>query len=167
MLTNISWGNFIAFTTLLMIVYYLCIGVRYYSKELLRLFSFKKIFPTYSAFMKSDAKIDNDTISQDQEIQPESLTSHNKYMPSHEDTEDSFLQVEELTSGLKKVIAEAVSNKYIKEEFILSLQLLLKKYQYFKGSSLLATINNLIVSECEKYGYIQLSAEEQVMLWNE
>ncbi len=167
MLTNISWGSFIAFTTLLMIVYYLYIGVRYYSKELLRLFSFKKRFPNHSALMKSDVKIDNDTISHNQEIQPESLTSHNKYMPLREDTDDTFPQVKKLTVGLKEVIAEAVSNKYIKEEFILSLQLLLKKHQYLKGSPHLAVINNLIASECEKYGYIQLSAEEQVMLWNE
>jgi hypothetical protein len=31
----------------------------------------------------------------------------------------------------------------------------------------MGAINNLIASECEKYGYIQLSAEERVMLWNE
>jgi len=167
MLSNISWSNFIAIATLLMIAYYLFIGVHYYSQELLKLFSKKRTFAFRSAFLNSDSKKDNYMISKVQETQSESSTSHKRYTPPNEETDDTFQQVEELTARLKEVIAEADSKNYIKEEFILSLQRLLKKYQYLKGSPSLEVINNLIVSECEKYGYIQLSAEEQVMLWNE
>jgi hypothetical protein len=74
--------------------------------------------------------------------------------------------VQQLTAGLKEVIAQGYNKHWIKEELILSLQLLLKKYCFLKSSPFMGAINNLIASECEKYGYIQLSADERVMLWN-
>lgn len=109
----------------------------------------------------------NFTTSPLQEVQCELFTSHQKYAPSIQETDDTFQQVQELTAGLKEAIATAVDKNCIKEEFIRSLQLVLKKYHFLKGSPFLVSINNLIASECEKYGYIQLSAEDRVMLWNE
>jgi len=88
-------------------------------------------------------------------------------MPSIEETDETFEQVQELTVRLKEVIAAAHSKNYIKEEFIYSLQHLIRKYQFLKGSPFMVAINNLIASECEKQGYLLLDAEERVMLWNE
>jgi FtsZ-interacting cell division protein ZipA len=99
--------------------------------------------------------------------QPELFTSHQKYTPRIPETDDMSRQVQELTARLKEAISQAVNKNYIKEEFILSLKFLLKKYYFLKESPFLVPINNMIESECEKYGYIQLSAEERVMLWNE
>jgi hypothetical protein len=100
--------------------------------------------------------------------QPELFTSIQKYAPRQaEKTDDTLQKVQELTAALKEIIAQAVDRNLIKEEFIPSLQSLLKKYHFLKISPYLGLINNMIASECEKYGYIQLSAEERVMLWNE
>ncbi len=121
----------------------------------------------YSCEVATESSADNVIDNHFEYNQPKLFPSYKKYTPPLQETEDTFQQVEELTTSLKEAIAVAVDKQYIKEEFILSLQLLLKKYQYLKGLPFLVAINNLIASECEKYGYIQLSAEERVMLWNE
>lgn len=102
-----------------------------------------------------------------QVFQPGLFTSYQKHTPSIEQTDDTLHQVQNLTAQLKEAIGTAVEKNVTKEEFILSLQTILKNYDFLKGSSYLVLINNLIASECEKYGYLQLSAEERVMLWNE
>ncbi len=122
---------------------------------------------TLSISVATESSADNVIDNHFEYNQPELFPSYKKCTPPLQETDDTFQQVEELTTSLKEVIAVAVDKQYIKEEFILSLQLLLKKYQYLKGLPFLVAINNLIASECEKYGYIQLSAEERVMLWNE
>jgi uncharacterized coiled-coil DUF342 family protein len=107
------------------------------------------------------------TTSARHEAQTELFAPHQKYTPQLQETDDRLQQVQELTAELKEVIAQAVDKNYIKEELISSLQSLIKKHSFLKGSPFSVSVNNLIASECEKYGYIQLSAEEQVMLWNE
>lgn len=107
------------------------------------------------------------TTNQQQPSQPELFTSHQKYTPAVQETDDTLQQVQELTARLKEAIEQGVNKNYIKEEFILSLRSILKKYYFLKGSPFLVLLDSMIASECEKYGYIQLSAEERVMLWNE
>ena len=100
-------------------------------------------------------------------IQQELFDLQKRYKPSPEEVDDTFQKVEVLTSRLKLIIEEAASKNYIREEFILSLRVELKKHYYLIGSPFVVAINNLIAAECEKYRYIKLSAEERVMLWNE
>lgn len=99
--------------------------------------------------------------------QPELSTAHLRNTSAVQEIDNTFYQMQEVTAGLKEAIAQAVEKNSIREDFILSLQLLLKKYSFLKSSPFLVVLNNLIASECEKYGYIQLSAEERGMLWNE
>lgn len=101
------------------------------------------------------------------EAQTEQNTSHQKYTPSIVQTDDAVQKIEELSAELKESITMAADKNYGKDEFILSLKHLFQKHQFLKSLSHRELINNLIASECEKYGCIQLSAEEQVMLWNE
>ncbi len=101
------------------------------------------------------------------EAQTEQNTFHEKYTPSIVQTDDAVQKIEELSSKLTEAIAIAADKNYSKDEFIVSIKDLLQRYQFLKSSPQIRLINILITSECEKYGYIQLSAEEQVMLWNE
>lgn len=166
MLSNISWANYISVVLLLLVVYYIFVGAKFYSKEIKDLLAGKNklSFLTSSAVSVQD---DEEPNIGAQPVQPDLFASETKYVPAFEEINDAVEQVKQLTNSLKEAIAEAVEKNYIKEEFILSLQLLLKKYPFLKGSPSMVAINNLIASECEKYGYIQLSAEERVMLWNE
>lgn len=167
MLYNISWTTYFSIVLLLLAVYYIFVGVKFYSQEIKYSFTGRNKLAfryTSSAAGVQDNKESNPDV---QPEQPELFVSDKKDVPAVEEENDSAQQVKELTRNLEQAIAEAVEKNYIKEEFILSLQILLKKYSFPDGSPLLVAMNNLIASECEKYGYIQLSAEERVILWNE
>lgn len=167
MFNSISWTQYLGFIVLLLIVYYIFIGVKFYSAELKQLFAGKRKIVDSLVVAKNDFQANDAVKFHFPESQVELFPSNQKYAPQIQETDDTFQQVQELTAALKEVIKQAAEKNTIKEDFILSLQLLIKKYSFLKGSSFLAPINNLIASECEKYGYIPLSAEERVMLWNE
>lgn len=167
MLYIISWTTYFSIVLLLLMVYYIFVGVKFYSQEIKDLFRGRNKLAfrfRSSAVPVLDNEESNTHV---QPEQPELFVFNKKDVPAVEEEDDSAQQVKELTRNLKQAIAEAVEKNYIKEEFILSLKILLKKYSFPDGSPLLVAIDNLIASECEKYGYIQLSAEERVILWNE
>lgn len=167
MLSNISWATYISTVLLMLVVYYIVIGAKFYSREIKGLLTgrTKLFFRSTSGVIRSQEDEEGD--NSDQAVQAEAFAPSVKIIPSSNETDDTLERVRELTGSIREVIAEAAEKNFIKEEFFLSLQRLLKKYSFLKGSPSLAAINNLIASECEKWGYIQLSAEERVMLWNE
>ena len=152
MFTNSSWTTYIFVVILLLAVWYLFIGLRFYFNDLQNLLARKG---------KRDVELAHD----------ESYSTPNAEFTSEQtevsDTDSLYHEVENLTTKLKETIADASSKNYHREEFIFLLQLTLKEYPHLKGSPYQVAINNLIISECEKYGSIHLSAEEQVMLWKE
>lgn len=164
MLNSISWTEYLAFVVLLLIAYYLFVGLKFYSFELSALLKGKRPSGALAIETAEDDVIDGSKHFQDNQV--ELFPTYNRYAPQVQETDDTFQKVEELTAELKKVIEDAVSNNIIKEEFILSLQLALKKYHFLKGSPFLVAINNLIASECDKHNFIHLTADERVMLWN-
>ena len=164
MLNSISWTDYLVFVVLLLIAYYLFVALKFYSFELNFLLKGKRPSVALANETAEDVEIDGSNNFHDN--QAELFPTYNRYAPQAKETDDTFQKVEELTAKLKKVIEDAASNNTIKEEFILSLQLVLKKYHFLKGSPFLVAINNLIASECDKYNFIQLSADERVMLWN-
>ena len=152
MFTNISWTTCILVVILLLAVWYLFIGLRFYFNDLQNLLARKG---------KRDVELTND----------ENYSTPNAEYTSEQteasDTDSLYHEVENLTRKLKETIADASSKNYHREEFIFLLQLTLKECPHLKGSPYQVAINNLIISECEKYGSLHLSAEEQVMLWKE
>ena len=152
MFTNISWASYILVVTLLLAVWYLVIGMRFYFNDLQNLLTRKR---------KPDLQLASDDtyLTTGSEFTPEQTEASN--------TDNLFQAVEMLTAKLKETIADASSKNYHKEEFNFLLQLTLKEYPHLKGSPYQIAISNLIASECEKYGSLHLSAEEQVMLWKE
>lgn len=167
MFTQISWSNYIETILGILIIYYSVIGFKFYTPEIKILLSGNRKSLMPKASPDTDLEDEQDQTSSFQNVQSELFSSSKRYMPSEQNTDETFEQVQELTARIKQVIAEAISKHLIKEEFILSLQLLIRKYQFLKGSPFMVAINNLIVSECEKLGYLILDAEERVMLWNE
>lgn len=192
MLILLTWPEYGILISIAFIVYYTVLITLYYKNEILLLF--KKGQQQKNNLVSNNDDLDQDKersasfpneiedssleeVSLIKEVemestsdrfnQPELFSSHLKYTPLTQQTDETFQQVEELTAGLEEAIAIAVNKEYNKEEFILSLQLLLKKYYFLKGSLFQETINNLIISECEKYGSIHLSAVELVLLWKE
>lgn len=193
MLVSVTWSEYLIAILIASAIYYIVIAILYYRNEISPLnFSKKKhqqknSSNTYTQFDKpkensqrffQNPSQDNNaqqgqlldqaefTVASPHFYQPELFTPH-KNTSANTESDDTLQQVQELIAGLKEVIAQGYNKHLIKEECILSLQLLLKKYHFLKGSQFIRAINNLIASECEKYGYIRLSAEERVILWNE
>jgi hypothetical protein len=163
MFSSISWTEYLVVIVLLLIVYYIIVVFKFYSFELQSILKGKTSLPVLAHENTMEDGINRSNNFQQSELFP----SYQRFAPQVQETDDTFQQVEELTTKLKDVIADAASNNSTKDEFFLSLQLLLSKYHFLKGSPFPVAINNLIASECEKFSFTYLSAEERVMLWNE
>jgi len=162
MFTNISWTNYIIVVILLLVIYYVFIAIRFYSGELQNLLAGRRKLQLHPVHDELSSEPDNNI--EYEQVQPELFSAQNSFVETPDDT---FQEVEHLIGRLKDAIEEASSKKYIKEEFSLHLQLILKEYPALKNSPFQSAINELIMSECAKHGSIMLSEDEIVMLWNE
>jgi hypothetical protein len=84
-----------------------------------------------------------------------------------ESMDKDFTEVEHLIERLKTLIADASRRKMIPQEFKQYLSLVLKEYPSVRNSSLRASVNELIVSECEKYGTVTLAEDEVDLVWKD
>ncbi|GAA4429828.1 hypothetical protein GCM10023188_15730 [Pontibacter saemangeumensis] len=164
MFTNISWANYLVVVTLLLAAYYLIIGTRFYSRELQHLLSGKRKPAMRPVQVKAPEALNHDHSAAFLDGGPEDFVSEDSPVQAADNT---LQEIEQLADHLKEVLAEAASKRYGKEEFILLLQAVLKKYPALKDAPFRSAIHELIISECEKYGSITLSEEEIVLLWNE
>ncbi|MET6998680.1 hypothetical protein [Chitinophaga defluvii] len=155
MFTGISWTTYLSAVAILLVIYYLYVGVRYFSGDLKDLLAGKKKFKLRPA-PPGDA--DDTPVSP---FQPSENT-----LAFEEATDSDFQEVEELIGRLKDVIADASQRELIPQEFRQYLRMTLKEYPAIKNSPLRLSVNELIVSECEKYGTVTLSAEKVDEMWN-
>ena len=156
MLTNISWTDYIVAVAILLAVYYFFVGIRYFFDDLKALFSGK-------SNLRFMVGISYDTVRES--IQP-SEKNYNGESPDFETTtDDDFAEVEHLIECLKSVIADASGKKLIPQKLKQYLSLVLQEYPNIKNSPFRTSINELIASECEKYGAVILSEDEVEYLW--
>lgn len=156
MFTNISWTDYFMAVAILLAIYYLVVGMLYFSTELKDLFSGKRKLSFRAAL--SNVPRGNATLSAEK--------NHYRDISVFEETiDDEFDQVEQLIKRLKEVIKDASTRKLIPEEFKQYVQLIFKEYPSLKSSSLRTSINELVVSECQKYGTVTLTEEEVDLLW--
>ena len=158
MFTNILWTDYFIVVAISLTFYYLFVGLRYYSSDLKDLFSGKR---------KHDfrAALPNDTSCESILTSEENYTGENTAIK--EIMDDDFAEVEHLIKRIKEVIADASGKKLIPQEFKQYLHLVLQEYPNIKNSPFRSSINELVVSECEKYGAVTLSEDEVEMLWKD
>jgi len=158
MFTNISWQDYIIAVAITLTVYYVVIGLRYYLPELKHLFSGKWK-------LKFGIQVAGTEPEEDDLLM----------IPSHRDNEDYFFEpkgddefreVEELISRLKDSIQNASKERAVLEEFKQSLRLLLTGYPTVKSSPFRSSVNEFIVSECDKYDFVTMAEEDVDQLWN-
>lgn len=163
MLSHISWTEYLLIILLLLVIWYVFIGLQFYSVELKDLLTGKRKIELLIP-KKAKEKMNSDNPSKtlggeqiDKPLQKEaSLT---------EKPDNTFKEIENLIEKLKEAIADASHKKYIRQELFHYLQLIIKEYPGLKNSSYRPTINEFIVSECEKQGSIAMNEEEAEMLW--
>lgn len=157
MFTNISWTDYFITVTILLAIYYLFVGIRFYAGGIKDLLSGKRKLNLKTAlYYNSKSEYPSDA---EGNIHPEA---------SFEETTDKeFTEVEHLIERLKELIADASRRKMIPQEFKQYLSLVLKEYPSVKNSSLRTSVNELIVSECEKYGTVTLTEDEVDLVWKD
>ena len=158
MFTNISWSDYIIAVAILLTVYYLFVGMRYYSADLKDLLSGKRKLKFWAALPPDTGE---------EGTYPAEENYQNEATAFETTTDDEFAEVEHLIERLKNVITEASQKKLIPQEFRQYLHLVLKEYPSIKSSPLRSSVNELIVSECEKHGAVTLSEDEVDMLWKD
>lgn len=158
MFTNISWSDYIIAVAILITVYYLYVVVHFYPNEIKELLSGKQTLK-FRASKPLDIKEDY--------TDPVAKSYQNEATPFEVTADEEFAEVEHLIERLKNVVAEASQKKLIPQEFKQYLYLILKEYPSLQKSALRPSVNELIVSECEKYGAVTLSEDEVDMLWKE
>ena len=164
MFNQVSWAAYLTVILVLLVIYYLFLGIKFFSKELLSFLGDRRD-PSGNRVYKEDEKNQQEDARLEQRYS-DVFQSHNKNTVSSEDIDNTFQQVEKLTAATKQIIADAALNNTIREELMLSLQSVLKKYHHLKASPFLIAVNNLITSECDKYNLTHLNAEELAMIWD-
>lgn len=154
MFNQISWTDYLLAVSILLAIYYLFVGVRYFSGDLkAQLAGKRKLTLKPSGF------------PQNEPLQNEA--SEDISVTTDEDTDDEFAEVEHLIEKVKAMIADALNQQLVKEEFKQYLRLVLKEFPSIKTSALRPSINELIVSECEKQGIAAFNEEEVDELWSD
>ncbi|OYX86520.1 MAG: hypothetical protein B7Y83_01115 [Flavobacteriales bacterium 32-34-25] len=159
MLTGISWNNYMVVVVLLSIVWYLFVGLRYYFDDIKDLVSGKRKLQFRGLERKLIPKSDYDF---DYQKSDEILKTSVEF----ETIDPVFNEVEEFTASLKKAITDAIQKKLIKKDFEDHLRFILKEHPLLGNSPLRSSINELIVSECEKQESVLLTHQEVDALWN-
>jgi hypothetical protein len=155
MFSNISWSSYLLFVAFVLIAWYLFVGLKFYSGELQAFASGKVSFFRYIKLTGSQtANIKRSKGNGTESDQP---------TPNVPPATD----IEILSSRLTEAIASAAGKVYEREEFLFLLLLTLKEFPSFKETPFRSAIDELILSECEKYGIICPSADELQQLWIE
>ena len=158
MFTNISWTDYFITVIILLAIYYLFVGIRYYSGDIKDLLSGKRKLSLKTA-LPYNLRGEYSSI-----IGANSQPSEASF---EETADEEFTEVEHLIERLKALIADASHRKMIPQEFKQYLSLVLKEYPTVKNSSLRASVNELIVSECEIYGTVTLTEDEMDLVWKD
>jgi hypothetical protein len=157
MLKNISWTDYIIAVSIALIIYYIFVAVRYFSDELKELLSGKRKLTVLPYGVPSE---NSDEVESELDHQVEASGFANT-------TDDEFTEIEHLIERLKSVIEDASHRKLIPQEFKQYLSMVLKEYPSVRYSPLRSSVNELIISECEKYGAIALSESDVDLLWKD
>lgn len=153
MFTNVSWGSYLAAVGVLLLIWYLVLIVKYYSKDLRELFSGEKKL-NFPILKKTSNKLES-------QRHQKSLSS------SFSESFDTLEDAEELSTRILQVVEESSQMNLSKEQFQNYLKMVLEEYPYVKISSLRENINNLIVSESEKHPQFYLTFAQADTLWEE
>lgn len=157
MFTNISWNDYLMGVSIIVVIYYFIIGFRYYSVELKELFS-----------GRGNLRFNNQIADREEDnLMKLSSGQDNRDYPYEHTGDEEFAEVEGLIARLKETIQNIATKKYDPQEFKHFLRLLLLEYPTVKTSLFRSSVNEFIVSECNKYGSLTLTEQEVELLWHE
>jgi hypothetical protein len=149
-------GNYTVVVVLLVASWYLLVGLRFYREELKDVMTRKRKLQFRGSNGESNEEPDPDLRYLNFEIN----TSESAVSDS------IFQEVDGLVKQLKNVITDAIQRKLIKQEFEDHMRLALAAYPLLRDSPYRSSVDELIVSECEKQGAVLLTQQEVKALWD-
>ena len=157
MITSFSWQQYVALVSLLLALYYLYVGARYYRPEITQFL--QRLFNKQTA---SPGKTRLSGL-----IPPQEYHSQRPPTRGEEPGDALFGMAKELTGIVQQILEQAGARKLVREELVLALQLLLSKKQYahLSGTPYEVAITNFITTACVQYCSIHLEAAEIRVLW--
>ncbi len=156
MFTNISWGQYLTAILLLSTLYYFVVLIKYFKGDIKQLLSGKNRYGRDTFLRKDEFNTAEDVTTPGAAVIP---------LIADEETDLLFKQANELSGLLKRIIQDASDKNYIQEEFLTALHSQIKQYPALNKPAFREAINNLIVSETQKYGTHTLSESRMDLLW--
>lgn len=154
MFTNISWSSYIIAISVLLLIWYIFLGFKFYYFEFQKIISGKQQIK-FLNFRKTEKKFISNP------------SGESKLKETFSSSFDTLQDAEELSERIEKAIAESNERNLSKEEFQNYLKLLLSEYPYVKISALRENINKLLVSESSKHSNLNLTYVAADSLWEE
>ena len=157
MFTNITWSNYSIAIGLLLLIWYSFLGFRFYYQELKQIGAGKRKIqlPVLGGNRIRQTRFESNEMN------------NSKSELSFSESSCTLEDTEQLSSLLINAIREGVERNFSKEEVQIYLKLILNDYPSLKESSYRSTINELMVSECEKHPRMILTYAELDGLWDE
>lgn len=160
MFTSDPWTDYTIALSALLTGYYLFVMIKFYRSDLKSLIGSidrpSVIVAGPEALQQKAVASLNESSSELDSLQPEALIPFKQLLSE---------RLEELTGHLKELIMEAHQKRYSSQDLMILLQMTLREYPTITGSPFQRMINNLIDSECAKYGSMHLNAQDKVMIW--
>lgn len=151
MLSNITWFHFLVTVGAVATIYYFAVGIFYYTPEIKHTLLGKN----------QKTALRKDTEETAVAPEPDDVQEQAEFSM----TENDMAAIEELVKRLKDTIAEIPPDKRLPDDFQDTLQEIFKAYPTVKYSTLRHSINELVVSEWEKYSAIILTEEDVDLCW--
>ena len=156
MATHISWTTFGIVILVILVSYYILLGIYCYATEI-------------GQIVKSKSQTPNPLWVADEE--ENLLTTTDEPAPLAEDDhfqtpDDSAQSVEILIEQLKEGVVFASEHEYQELAYKAHLKSIIQQFPQLKDSAYEPAINEFLTKECEKYGSRTLSEEEVMQLWN-
>ncbi len=158
MFTNISWSNYIIAVSVLLLIWYLYLIFQYYNWELKQIISGKQKINLLNFRGKNKKEFISSSL-EESVLEPAIFLSQSDPFDTLDDTH-------ELSERLLKAISESVERNLSREEFQNYLIILLDEYPFVRVSTLRDKINQLIVSESERYPNLHLTYTQTDRLWD-
>ncbi len=159
MLNSITWNSYLLTVITILVLWYLFIGLRYYSFEIKEILQGRKkiSFPLRGSR------------GQNYSLQPlkQDESSRTNLNEAFEESFATLDEVKELSARLTAAVRESAELKRSNLEFKNYIRLILSDYPYVKISSLRSNVNILLALDSEKYPELLLTSSEADELWED
>ncbi|MFD0795465.1 hypothetical protein ACFQZX_17720 [Mucilaginibacter litoreus] len=158
MLNHLSWTSYFEAVALLLVIYYIFIGIRFYSDDVRKFFEQQNPKP-------SQDEPEQPGFEETAPLQAEPEISDQYVQDNYPDAD--IRETDDLIAEAKSLINAAANKAYSPESLIIRLSELFSKYTSLKISPYRPAINELVVSECERTGVAALTEDEVDEWWSD